>query len=164
MTKKKFGEVYAFNTLPFSHLSNIVDKYFMVNYDPDTHEGSHWVVLHIDWKNGNEYFDSYGQPPLLKVFEKFLREKSLAQSKRIQHPMSIVCGQYCLFFIYMRCKGWCMKKILSLFTSKEEHSLINDVMINSAVEKLFATDQDVIAKRFMRWQISKTQEKKAREG
>ena len=43
-----------------------------------------------------------------------------------------------------------MKKILLLFTSKEEHSLINDVMINSAVEKLFATDQDEIAKRFMR--------------
>ena len=51
-----------------------------------------------------------------------------------------------------------MKKILSLFTSKE-NALINDVMINLAVENLFATDQDVIAKRFMRRQISKSQNK-----
>ena len=137
-------------TPSFSHLSNIEDKYFVVNYDQDTHEGSHWVILHKDQKNGNEYFDSYGKPPLLKVLEKFLREEYTCSIKRIQHPMSTVCGQYCLFFIYMRCKGWCMKKILLLFTSKEEHPLINDVMINSAVEKLFATDQDVIAKRFMR--------------
>ena len=116
VTKKKFDGVYASNTLPFFHLSNIEDKYFVVNYDPDTHEGSHWVILRIDQKN--EYFDSCGQPPLLKVLEKFLREEYTCSIKRIQHPMSTVCGQYCLFFIYMRCKGWCMKKILYLHQKK----------------------------------------------
>ena len=92
VTKKKFGKIYTCNTLPFSHLSNIVDKYFVVNYDPDTSEGNHWVVLHIDMKHGNEYFDSYGQSPLLKVFKKCLGEKYTCSIKRIQHPMSTECG------------------------------------------------------------------------
>ena len=42
-----------------------------------------------------------------------------------------------------------MKRILLLFTSKE-NALINELKINSAVEKLFTTNQDVIANRFVK--------------
>lgn len=97
-------------------------------------------------------------PPPLEVFKEFLAEMYTYSIRQFQHPMSTVCGQYCLFFIYMICKGWCTKNILLLFAEKE-NAFIKDVMINSTLVKIFKTDQDVMAMRFMRWEISKAQNK-----
>jgi hypothetical protein len=60
-TSKKFCGVFPADQLPKS-LSTFPCG-FVVNTDPSTKPGTHWVVFYFPTYNTGEFFDSYGQPP-----------------------------------------------------------------------------------------------------
>ena len=88
---KFYGGVCARDQLP-----TIVNgpKLYIVNTDPISQAGEHWIVLWID--TTCEYFDSLGQQPETD-FERFLILNGLNYKynyRRLQSDDSNVCGHY----------------------------------------------------------------------
>ena len=62
---------FSRDTLPRSIKNNFL---FIVNTDPSTKPGEHWVAISKNSDGTGEYFDSYGLPPLHKEFITFMYE------------------------------------------------------------------------------------------
>ena len=111
-----------------------VTKYpaaLILNTDPSTKPGEHWVAVYIDSKKCGIYFDPYGFEPLLDVFKQFLDNNCLNgwtySSKLIQSIKSINCGRYCYMFIILRAMGFPLSHIHGLFDKNPD---INDLIVN----------------------------------
>ena len=66
-TPDKFAGVFPSNRLP--RPLPIRMQFMIVNLDPSTGPGTHWVAIVLEKKNGGykgEYFDSYGLAPVVK--------------------------------------------------------------------------------------------------
>ena len=72
-------------------------------------------------------------------------------SKQVQHPLSTMCGQWCLYFILRACQGWDMRKMLKPFYSNKP--LINDHVLNIVVKKHFIINEKVIDRKFLKVQL-----------
>lgn len=99
-----FGGVYARNTLP----STSIGQTFVLNTDPASEPGEHWVCIYIDPRTGiGEYFDSYGFPPL-REFERFMASRCRQMTYNpvcYQSDETSVCGHYCIYFLKKRSQG-----------------------------------------------------------
>ena len=60
-TTKKFEGVFAEDLLPRS--MNIYPCGYIVNTDPSSKPGKHWVAFYFTRPEQGEFFDSYGHPP-----------------------------------------------------------------------------------------------------
>ena len=77
-------------------------------------------LRYVDANRRGEYFCSYGLPPLHGAFLVFLNEHCSEWShnaKRLQSPLSNVCGQYCIAYLVLRCNGIPMKAFVNRFGS-----------------------------------------------
>ena len=74
-------------------------------------------------------------------------------SKQVQHPLSMMYGQWCLYFILRACQGWDMRKMPKPFYSNKP--LINDHILNIVVKKHFIINEKVIDRKFIKAQIVK---------
>lgn len=102
---QSFG-VYASDCLPIKITPSSV---IIVNNDPHTKRGTHWVAFFLDWDGKLEYFDSYGQPPTVADHIKFIRRNSCCyryNTTPLQSDYSSVCGHYCLTYLYFRSLGF----------------------------------------------------------
>ena len=97
--------------------------------------GEHWTVIYYAEIGGiNEFFDSFGRHPSScnKLFTTFLEQdenKYVYYSKQLQSERSGVCGLYCLFYSYYKCRG------------KSMHDVIKDSFtINCEMNDLFVYD------------------------
>ena len=127
---------------------------YIVNLDPSTESGSHWVALEIGRKK--IYFDSYGLGPRDKKLKKILGKKYEKNLKRLQHPLSTTCGQWCLYFLLRRAQKWSTKKIVRPFKKNLINpTLINDYVLNFLIEKNFKGEKEhkVIDKVFLKDQL-----------
>ena len=111
----------------------------IVNLDPIGSPGSHWIALYLPgYLNGTaEYFDSYGQQPILPNFLSLLKtyKRYIYSNITLQSPLSTVCGQYCLFYLCLRAKGIRYDQILRYFQEHDTH--YNDVLVNEYVRQIF---------------------------
>ena len=93
-------------------LENISINHFpctlIVNTDECGMKGSHWISLRIS-KRKVELFDSLGliyenKLPLtiLSFIQRFAISRSFKFNKRLQPDSSVLCGFYCIFFIFLR--------------------------------------------------------------
>lgn len=127
-------KVYAANRLPRTLSTPCA---IVINTDPDTKPGSHWIAIFIDkFKNG-EFFDSYGFPPQVEFHKQFLNS---ACRKWTHNPMSLqsynttVCGQYCLVFLYFKARGKSLSDFLKKFSSDSHR---NDKIVTQIYYRLF---------------------------
>jgi len=93
----------------------------IVNTEPSSSEGSHWVCFYkADSSSTIEFFDSYGVE--LKYYGNYFIEFVSKYSRieqcfsQIQSYNSNVCGMYCLYFLYMRSQYLTYNEILKSFT------------------------------------------------
>ena len=105
----KFLGVFSFDHLPSLFHYDNSSCCCIVNIDPSTKPGSHWVAFFFDSQlNSLEFFDSYGYPPSYFNFNIRLPDSShhkphLAYSSiPLQSLSTTVCGQYCILFCYFR--------------------------------------------------------------
>ncbi|GFV79351.1 uncharacterized protein TNCV_272281 [Trichonephila clavipes] len=97
--RSEFGGVFACDELPKKR-----DDYscFIVNLDPKTKPGSHWVAIAIrNYKC--YYFCSYASVPENKHILSFMQNNSVNFERnecRYQSFMSYTCGHFCLYFLY----------------------------------------------------------------
>ena len=142
-TKKIFVRVCSSDTLPLRARRKRPCAY-VCNTAKANHPGEHWVCFYFD-RGGAlpEFMDTYGRTPLTASFKRFLGKKGFKRNGcALQNLMSTVCGQYCLYYILMRCRGHSMKSILCKFAYSD--TLDNDRRVNREVNRLFQTKQNVV--------------------
>jgi hypothetical protein len=82
---------------------NCPNGYYIFNLQNHNQNGTHWVALFKKSNKQYYYCDPFGIPPpetlinLLQSNEKHL----FYNDTQIQHIDSILCGYYCLLFLYM---------------------------------------------------------------
>ena len=132
-TRDVFAGVYPRDRLPRT-IKNYPSAY-VCNTDPHTDEGEHWIAIYVDDDGSGEYFDSYGLPPLHATFTNFLNKQCTMwtyNDKRLQGLASTVCGQYCIFYLMHRCRGFSMDTIAYMCGSNLQD---NDVLVHDFIMK-----------------------------
>jgi len=113
-----FLGVYPCDLLPTTiHKTGTV----IINADPHTREGSHWLAIHIELPlSGASYFNSYGRPPSDPNILSFIKCNVAIwgyNSISLQGPTSVVCGQYCFLFARYMDKRITPLQLVRLFTA-----------------------------------------------
>jgi len=110
----------------------------IANTDDSSQPGQHWVAFYAD-KNGTiEYFDSFGREPYIDSFIDYLKmhdtESVRFNARHLQNDDSMVCGIYCLYYLYYKARGVSLKRILKAF-SRNYHR--NDITVCSFLYEKF---------------------------
>jgi len=113
---KKFLGVFPSDLLPHSITQ---PGTIIVNCDPHTERGSHWLAINFQPKSfSGFYFDSYGLHPYIPSIRCLLKRTCSVwdyNTTQLQGLTSSVCGQYsCLFALYLN-RGYSPKQFISLF-------------------------------------------------
>ena len=155
VTRPFFKGVFASDRIPKVPKSSVKkDQFYIFNFDPQHKSGSHWVCAMLRPKGKkNVYFDSGGNPPSVPTIKRFVGQSFVYNTRELQFPLSTTCGQWCAFFIWKRCRGKRLKKMVKGFDKKD--LLMNDHIINFWVRKIFKINKKVIQKRFLHQQIAK---------
>lgn len=103
---------------------------YVVNTDPQSSAGEHWLGILLLPGGEGEYFDPFGFPPLHPQLNAHLT-KNCPQgyeynSRTIQDPESSSCGLFVIDFIASRSKGQSFQKFLSHYSTdlEENESLL----------------------------------------
>ena len=134
-TRKIFGGVIPIDHLPKNYVSR--PKAYIINSGDSTTPGEHWFAVFIPKRGPIEYFDSYGLKPINKEiynFVKLNRKSFIHNPYRIQANDSYNCGKYSLFYLYLRSRGYTMRKILQFFIRHKLNT--NDLIVNSIFNKI----------------------------
>jgi len=93
----------------------------ILNTDPHTQEGTHWLAIHFRPKSSTAfYFDSYGQPPPsdLNILS-FLNRNCTVwnyNATSLQGSTSVMYGYYCCLFALYMDEGYKPQQFVRLFT------------------------------------------------
>lgn len=136
VTKNIYKGIYASNQIP--RLRGL--KYpaaYIFNTDEDFRPGQHWVAIFLKSRRAQpEYFDSYGVQPIKQSFKRFMKRlnKSYRYNKQsLQSLLSKVCGEYTVYYVFHKSKGYTLRKILSNFSNDCEQ---NDEIVKYFVKRL----------------------------
>ena len=92
----RISGVYSRDNLP-----KIKDGTYVINLDEYSDIGTHWVALYVS-NNDVTYFDSFGIEHIPKEIKTFVGNKNIkANIFRIQAYDSIMCGYFCIEFMFM---------------------------------------------------------------
>ena len=107
----RFNGVYSRDNLP-----KIKDEAYVINLDEHSDIGTHWVSLYV-YNNDVTYFDSFGVEHIPKEIKAFLgRSLSITTNIfKIQAYDSIMCGYFCIGFIYFMLAGKTLTEFRNLF-------------------------------------------------
>lgn len=83
---------------------------YVANTDPHTQDGTHWVAFYLDSPDHLDFFDSYGMPPSAYQFP-VVASHVQSNSRDFQSHTSDVCGHYCVYFLYHRCRRQSLRSI-----------------------------------------------------
>jgi hypothetical protein len=103
----------------------------VINLDPVYESGTHWIALFAKNMEQLYYFDSYALPPN-KIIGKYLEnyKKVTRNKKSYQSVFSSVCGQYCIYFIYMLSLNLSFDELIKLL----DNSINSDLFVKSFVQ------------------------------
>jgi hypothetical protein len=119
VTKSYFCGIYSYDTLS---LIKRKPKLIICNTDPSYKSGEHWVLFFFN-KFSVEFFDPLGKDlnyygiNFVIFVKKFVNY--YISNGRVQPIKSSLCGKYCLYYAFLRCKGYSMKQIMDIFPSYE---------------------------------------------
>ncbi len=113
---------------------------YVCNTDPSDKPGQHWVTIAISEDGSGEYFDSFGLPPQQEEFSQFLNKNTSTwtyNSGCLQHPLSTVCGHYCVLYVLNYAKGRSLDHLLAKF---DKNLLENDYVVHEYVNSAFGVN------------------------
>lgn len=130
-----FLGVFARDTIPLAAIN--YPCCMVLNTDPISSPGSHWVAIFKDESNYGYYFDSYGKPPSHDEFIQCLGFCSdwTYNTIQLQNWLSTTCGQYCIYFITKHAKGYSSRRIIDSLDQKDLET--NDAFVNSWVTETY---------------------------
>ncbi len=123
---------------------------YVANTDPASKPGTHWIAFYFpaEMDAPAEYFDSYGKSPIRRTtFQRFLKlyghQKPAAHNNQeLQGQLTTTCGQYCVLFTLLRCRGFSMKEIVGMFSQEDKRW--NDSVVTAFVNKHFDIQTETI--------------------
>ena len=130
---QQFLGVFAADALP---CQMSVRSLAIVNCCERTRPGKHWIAICQETSNRLEMFDSYGLAPSMYNLEKKLPVSNVVvyNTKQLQSTFSNICGQYCLYYCYLKTRGNTMSDIVSIFSNDV---FSNDIYVYNSVLKMF---------------------------
>lgn len=143
-TACRFLGVFAADETPteLPRDSNFYPCAFVINTDPASEPGHHWVACYVTSPTSVvEFFDSYGKQPTaypnLRVTD-MSRHVRRSSTVSFQSSRSLVCGHYCVFYICKRSSGW-------------SAAYIRNILLRFATSSSrFAYPQDRLVRRYVR--------------
>ena len=130
--EKIFKGVYPKDQLPTVEYPGS----YIVNTDPNTSPGEHWVAMFFNNPRSAQFFDSYGLLPIVYGLTDFLDSHSSSwtcNSKTLQSLISEVCGHYTVYYILFRSRGCCLSEMLTHFSSNVS---LNDKTVEHFIQNL----------------------------
>jgi hypothetical protein len=105
--------------------------HYIINSDPAYLPGQHWMCVY----NGNpvEFFDPLGMEPNFYGLEEKLSIDFIYNRTKVQGKNSILCGEFCIYYLHMRCKGFSIASILETLSNSFD---VNDWVVSKYVNKL----------------------------
>ena len=88
---------------------------FVVNSDPSTQLGTHWLAFYFSDFSTCDFIDSYASHPSNYSIAIRSGLKISTNQNILQSLDSFVCGHYCVYSLYQRSRGLSYKQILSSF-------------------------------------------------
>ena len=127
----RFIGVYSSNNLP----DKVKYGAYVVNLDAYSDIGTYWIALYVNNKTVT-YFDSFGIEHISKEVKKFINNKNIiANIFRIQAYDSVMCGYFCIGFIYYIFMGKSLTDYTNLF-SPNNFKNNDDITLNYFLDKL----------------------------
>jgi hypothetical protein len=105
----------------------------VVNFDPHTQGGTHWVAIYAPDKLHAFYFDSTASDGVDSI-EEYLRKNfkiTVLQNVALQKPGTTVCGYYAIYFIFRSALGYTIDEI----QEQLEKSKNPDIFVSRYVQK-----------------------------
>lgn len=136
-TRNAFLGVFPSNQLPrrIHHYPTC----FIANTDPSYESGTHWLAFYLPSPHHLEFFDSYGHEPTefpgsIRTFVRRFPHVNF-NAMTLQSNISAVCGQYCIYYLYCKCRGYSLNDILLSFVPNQ---LCNDRNVYNFVTHHFS--------------------------
>lgn len=109
------------------------------NTDPLRLPGQHWIAVFWTSQDHGEVFDSYARAPSFynaawRCFDPFRRIP-----QELQGANTDVCGDYCLYYLFHRCRGKTMTQIVRPFSHTDR--VYNDTAVVERVREEFPSLQ-----------------------
>lgn len=126
-----FLGVFAADTLPRTVTS--LPAFLIVNSDPISKPGTHWLAMSIDACGKGQFFDSYGERPRVSLHKRFLSRVCKSWTYNhvdLQALDSLVCGHYCVMYILCKAHGYTLSDFVKCFSP-------NCAQNDELVEKMF---------------------------
>ena len=133
-TKKIFRGVIPIDLLKIEYLNG--PGGFIINTGISGTPGEHWFALYVPKSGPIEYFDSYGFKPINKevyFFAKANKKPLIHNRYKIQGNNSLNCGKFSIFYLYLRARGFPLRKIIQFFN---KNKYINDIIITKLFNKI----------------------------
>ena len=114
-------------------------RFIIVNTDIESGRGKHWTSIFLFGNNYCEFFDSLAHDPSYysKNFLQFLKcacSKYAMNTRRIQGQASTMCGEFCIYYCYYRCKGVAFMQIVDRFNA--ENLNLNDRKLQKFIHSM----------------------------
>lgn len=110
-------------------IDNVVDfpTCFVVNTDPASKPGEHWVACYAKSLSEVEFFDSYGMP--VSAYPNIRMPYSITRHNKIslQGYNSNACGHFCIYYLVKRAQGTTLRRIgthLSAINAVQRETLV----------------------------------------
>jgi hypothetical protein len=121
-----YSGIYACDQLPDApvHPSVIV-----VNTDPASRPGRHWICMFFSEDGHGEFFDSFGMLPK-RVFERYMERHCFAwtfNKKQMQSLVSRFCGHYCIWYCIMKFRKVTLNELVREMSSDTG---LNDFLVH----------------------------------
>ena len=118
----RYDPVLSFGgVLPYDHIPHRVGSYpcgFIFNTDDSDNPGMHWISLYFDKKQDCQYFCPLGTEPygLLFDFAERNSRRTYYNQTTLQHPLSSLCGYYCVYHLMHATRGYTLYDVVSQFS------------------------------------------------
>ena len=116
---------------------------YVLNIDPKSEPGTHWVAIYHPTPQHVEFFDSYGSHPSDYGIYFDASLQLHFNNIKFQTLVSSVCGQYCIYFLSLRSHGHSFQNIqkhlsqISHFKSDQlVYSFVQDLAKRMKVNKI----------------------------
>lgn len=128
----------------------------VANVDEHDKPGFHWIAIYFTDPNTVEYFDPFG---VQFYYDKFAHHfapltLNVVSTHSIQDIDSAVCGQHCIYYLYLRSLGHSPSRILSHYLANPK---FNDRMVKLFVKRYFRPPYPKPKLSIINNQTSKTQ-------
>lgn len=107
---------------PYDQIPRRVQRYpcsFVVNTDDSKKPGEHWISLYFDDESECQYFCPLGTEPYGALFDFVTKNSHRAYYNQtiLQHPLSNLCGYYCVYHLAHASKGYRLPDVVNQFSA-----------------------------------------------